>query len=98
MLVVGGDGTIGWILSVLDKLQQQFAAQEEPWHWALPPVAVLPLGTGEIPSSHVTPHVDSVLHIVLSVSLILLQHGDGASRDVSCRVPFILSGLIIQPT
>ena len=49
MLVVGGDGTIGWILSVLDQLQQQFAAQEEPWHWALPPVAVLPLGTGTSP-------------------------------------------------
>ncbi len=48
MLVVGGDGTIGWILSVLDSLQQQFAAQEEPMHWALPPVAVLPLGTGEL--------------------------------------------------
>ena len=47
VLVVGGDGTIGWILSVLDKLQQQFAAQQDPWHWALPPVAVLPLGTGE---------------------------------------------------
>lgn len=50
VLVVGGDGTIGWILSVLDQLQQQFAAQEEPWHWALPPVAVLPLGTGDRPS------------------------------------------------
>lgn len=47
VLVVGGDGTIGWILSALDSLQQQFAAQAEPWHWALPPVAVLPLGTGE---------------------------------------------------
>ena len=57
VLVVGGDGTIGWILSVLDRLQQQFAAQEEPWHWALPPVAVLPLGTGDPPPSlhgHVT--------------------------------------------
>ena len=48
MLVVGGDGTIGWILSVLDGLQQQFAAQQEPMHWALPPVAVLPLGTGTV--------------------------------------------------
>ena len=47
VLVVGGDGTIGWILSVLDSLQQQFAAQEEPMHWPLPPVAVLPLGTGD---------------------------------------------------
>ena len=48
VLVVGGDGTIGWILSILDGLQQQFAAQQEPMHWTLPPVAVLPLGTGTV--------------------------------------------------
>ena len=36
MLVVGGDGTIGWILSVLDGLQQQFAAQPDPMHWGAP--------------------------------------------------------------
>ena len=64
MLVVGGDGTIGWILSVLDKLQQQFAAQEEPWHWALPPVAVLPLGTGEKLSIHIMTRVVTVLQVV----------------------------------
>lgn len=47
ILVLGGDGTVGWILSCLDSLQAQSAAEPKPRHWAQPPVAILPLGTGE---------------------------------------------------
>lgn len=46
VLVLGGDGTVGWILSCLDSLAAQFAAEPTPRHWAPPPVAILPLGTG----------------------------------------------------
>ena len=36
ILACGGDGTVGWILSILDELDIR----------PLPPIAVLPLGTG----------------------------------------------------
>ena len=36
LLACGGDGTVGWLLSVLDKVQID----------PLPAVSVLPLGTG----------------------------------------------------
>ena len=36
ILVCGGDGTVGWVLATLDSL-----------NWtAYPPIAVMPLGTG----------------------------------------------------
>lgn len=45
ILVCGGDGTVGWVLGVLEKLlEAQKALREEAPY--VPPVAILPLGTG----------------------------------------------------
>jgi diacylglycerol kinase (ATP) len=41
ILCVGGDGTVGWILNLLDKVQES-----QPSDWIRPPVAIIPLGTG----------------------------------------------------
>lgn len=47
ILVMGGDGTVGWILSCLDAMQESRALQPDPKIWAPPPVAILPMGTGQ---------------------------------------------------
>ncbi|XP_032876349.1 diacylglycerol kinase theta isoform X2 [Amblyraja radiata] len=39
IVVCGGDGTVGWVLGVLDEVRHKLAC-------TMPPVAVLPLGTG----------------------------------------------------
>ena len=38
VLCCGGDGTIGWVLSVLDRLRDRITT--------VPPVGIIPLGTG----------------------------------------------------
>jgi hypothetical protein len=45
LLVVGGDGTVGWILSCLDRIVQQ-KDEGAATGWQQPPIAILPLGTG----------------------------------------------------
>ena len=45
ILVCGGDGTVGWVLSVLDEILEQ-RKQEFDRVLDRPPVAILPLGTG----------------------------------------------------
>ena len=55
ILAVGGDGTVGWVLGVLDRLGAEAGAEAAaavaagrppPPPWVAPPVAILPLGTG----------------------------------------------------
>lgn len=47
IVVMGGDGTAGWILSCLDAMQEKRALLPDPQIWSPPPVAVIPLGTGK---------------------------------------------------
>jgi len=54
ILVMGGDGTAGWILSCLDAMQEAHAQLPEPQMWSPPPVAVIPLGTGFTLPSHLS--------------------------------------------
>jgi len=41
ILVCGGDGTVGWALACLDNVGQDAQCQS-------PPMAIIPLGTGEL--------------------------------------------------
>jgi diacylglycerol kinase (ATP) len=42
ILVCGGDGTVRWIASALEKMSKRFREENKRW----PPIAILPLGTG----------------------------------------------------
>ena len=47
IMVCGGDGTVGWILSELDEYYASLPKNEDPLNLSTkPPVGVLPLGTG----------------------------------------------------
>lgn len=59
IVVMGGDGTAGWILSCLDAMQEKRALLPDPQIWSPPPVAIIPLGTGT-----------SVAHYLQGLSLI----------------------------
>lgn len=40
VLVCGGDGTVGWVLGVLEAIRHKLVCRE-------PPIGIVPLGTGE---------------------------------------------------
>ena len=40
VLVCGGDGTVGWVLGVLEAVRPKLVCRE-------PPIGIVPLGTGE---------------------------------------------------
>lgn len=46
MLVCGGDGTVGWVLGVLEAIRHKLVCRE-------PPIGIVPLGTGETVSGQV---------------------------------------------
>ncbi|KAK9817740.1 hypothetical protein WJX72_001471 [[Myrmecia] bisecta] len=46
IMVVGGDGTVGWIMGCLDVLKEALEAEPGGQPWTMPPIAVFPLGTG----------------------------------------------------
>ncbi len=47
IVVVGGDGTVGWIMGCLDAMAKSAAeSSDNSPPWSPPPLAILPLGTG----------------------------------------------------
>jgi len=44
LVIVGGDGTIGWIITCVESLKDEFKSNGKDWK--PPPIAVMPVGTG----------------------------------------------------
>ena len=44
VVCIGGDGTIGWSVSCLEEIEREYRSLNQDW--VLPPLAVLPVGTG----------------------------------------------------
>ena len=59
ILVCGGDGTVGWVLGVLEAIRHKLACPE-------PAIGIIPLGTGEWPTQ---PQIrrDTLLTVVIPV-------------------------------
>ncbi|XP_077429540.1 diacylglycerol kinase theta isoform X2 [Vanacampus margaritifer] len=88
VLVCGGDGTVGWVLGVLEALRHQLACRE-------PPVGIVPLGTGNDLSrvlrwgagysgedpAHILACVDEAEQVLMDRWTILLDGKDLASDD-----------------
>lgn len=48
VLVCGGDGTVGWVLGVLEAIRHKLVCRQ-------PPISIVPLGTGQ---SNLSTHRD----------------------------------------
>lgn len=91
VLVCGGDGTVGWVLGVLEKLQLEYT----------PPVAILPLGTGNDLArvmgwggGFTGGSIEPVLRSVGSAHVALLDRWQVTCRDLANKKPAPRSSIV----